>query len=381
MARIPDLLETPTAVFRCASYATNDRVIRALLRAPFVWTERVFSAAQSFGRAFKLWILLMELAHSLGIGEYEECLIKALDVDPLATQFALYPGSPFMTHCGINFGRLRRAISEVLVDDTNFDAFVTRAADIFGQGLVREIRNAAKWVPKESCVRRARGTPRYPIVKAVFDQIVNSYFAGSRSEFRRRVRYLNVNCLEQCLANGFTDQCVKIGKGATKRYKNILIFKNRKVVFSGKPNGHRFAKPPQERVPQFVFRQFVRVKETDIMRKRRNWVKSIKIPVLSLRERALLSNFTVTAYRRYGVLKKTVNAFGSTFQSETEWLFTRQEAIHLRRVPHTARSYPWAVQWYKRYNISFEDLALYKLIARRRSRGHVSKHVRMWLND
>lgn len=378
------IYECPCAVLRTAQISTNVRVIRALVEAPFVWIERLLHVAKSYKRAFKLWIHLMELAYAHGFVEQERCLINMLEFDPLAHNVALYSSSPFQSDRGINFGYVRRALSSVMIDDTNFDTFVTRTADIFGQGLVHGLRGAAKWVPKESCVRRARGKSRYPIVKAVFDRIVNEYFAGSRSFFRSLLRLQNEDCLENCLANGFEKPRdsfrIKVGKGACKRYRNILKFKNQKIAFFAKC-GFRLAKGPQERVPWSIYQQFRAKSRYSSGWNRSDWTKDIRVPVLSPCERSVLGGLTVCARRGFNVLKQTVEAFGSTFEHLRICIEKDPRKILLFGVPHKSRVYPWVVQWRKSYDISIQDFALYKLIARRRARGHVSKRVHAWLSQ
>lgn len=145
--------------------------------------------------------------------------------------FDLEKISIFRTKLGVNFGFLRRVLDTKVVADTEYkqktlDQFVDRVANIFGTFLLRDHPFAAKWVPKESCAKRAAKHNSDSLVKYVFKAVVENFFNGSRQGFRLHVTDLNTKhgLFEQALASKWKTVSSDISIGAAKRNYKICEY-------------------------------------------------------------------------------------------------------------------------------------------------------------
>lgn len=156
------------------------------------------------------------------------------DLDQGGRGFDLEKISIFRTQLGVNFGLLRRILDTDICADSEYkqtvlDQFVERVANIFGVFLLLECFFASKWVPKESCAKRAAKHNKDSLVKRVFKAVVENFFNGSRQGFRLHVTDLNTKfgLFEQAIASKFGPRWrrVQISIGAAKRNYKTCNYK------------------------------------------------------------------------------------------------------------------------------------------------------------
>lgn len=372
---------------------------------------------------FQVWKILFFYAHRTTSMKLFHALIDMLSMNPVSgvdvgqvedTRSKLLYCGPFETYRGLNFGLVKRAISTFefwKVDEPELlESFSTKAAYLFGIGLRHELRGASKWVPKESCVKRAKKTSpiKYKILKRIFDLVVRDFYGGSRSAFRHAVSDQNwyFGVFEKAIADktsGINDfgptssssefARVRVTQGAAKNCKSIIFHKNRKRVWKQKRSFrydvHSF------RFPEFFFAKLTlatpKVVEKRKQRQLRRRLKEdmqgrLSVPVLSPADRIegqYVSLNTVTV-NHDAWLERTVLHFGSIPVSWHSELRNPPEGHFSKCVssrPGMSRLYPFAVQWLHKFEIDYEELCEYRVRIQRRKDERIKAYVSAWLDS